>query len=434
MPTIETLPYLITCVCNEYPDIQTWWVGFSGGLDSTVLLHALQTTHPKADIRAIHIDHQLQDQNWSEHCQRFCDKYAIPLSTISLALPTDANEADAREARYDAFTKIIGKEQGLMLAHHANDQAETILQRLMRGSGPHGLSGIPIQRMHHHILITRPLLSLRKKTLHDYATAHNLSIIEDPSNLNPKFLRNICRHHLLPMLEKHTQRDWIAMLNRTATHCEETTLLMRDLAKEDHAKIKDPHSSALHIPSLLKYHPARIKNILRYWIENEGHPLPNHTKWDTILNEVLQARADSAPLCHWQHTAIRRYQDHLWLLPHPLPKTNHGHQPFCTWLQGQQGWEICTQSNQGIDPKWLEHLEVRTRKGGEVIYWRGHHRVVKKLLHAWQIPPWQRAHIPLIYHNDRLIAVASYAIDPAYLCANGITLKKKSARLDALSI
>ncbi|OMH39221.1 tRNA lysidine(34) synthetase TilS [Motiliproteus sp. MSK22-1] len=420
--------------------VRRWWLGFSGGLDSHVLLHLavaakLNQTH---NLTAIHVDHNLQPEAgvWVEHCSAVCENLGVPLQVLKVAVDEGASlEAQARQARYQAFEHLMSDGDGLLLAHHADDQAETILLRLMRGSGVRGLSSIPEQRPLGKGRLFRPLLSLPRWELEQYAEQNQLNWIEDPSNSSLDFDRNYVRHQVLPELLQRWPHA-VQALGRSVRFCAEAQSLNQQLAAEDLQRCSAVKSNTDHAGRGLDYNGMlslsrdRQCNLLRFWISDQAESLPEEPQLLRILDEVITAREDAQPMVCWGHYQIRRYQGQLYLTDNrwQLPKgkvdwdltgfrIGKGDQnnalnsgldfefPFGT-LSAQRD------DGRGIPLKMLGSVEIGFRQGGErlVIAGRQGSRSLKKLLQEAGVPPWQRSFIPLIFVDGVLAAVAGFWI------------------------
>ena len=287
-------------------------IAFSGGLDSSVLAHALS----RADIPvvAIHIDHGLQEQSeaWSQHCEAFAKSLGIGFRCRKVAVQLESGkgpEASARDVRYSALHAELEPGDWLMSAHHREDQAETLLLNLVRGTGPAGIAGIGAVRRFGPGWLIRPLLYFDRADLQAYAESHDIHWIEDPSNADKRFDRNFLRHEVLPCL-KTRWPDIASRLQRSAMHASEATSLLIDLAKID-LEALGGRSERLPVTALLALTRHRQKNLIRHALRLCGLTLPTALQLDTILDEVLRARDDAQPQMRWPGGSARRYRDGL---------------------------------------------------------------------------------------------------------------------------
>lgn len=409
------LEQLAPCV-----DAPVCWLGLSGGLDSMVLLDAmvqLRQKHPFPPIKAIHVHHGLHadaDQ-WAEHCARECAARGVELYVERVCLGSAGSiEELARDARYSVFERLMGRDDCLLLAHHRDDQLETLLFRVLRGTGLRGLAGMPRSRGLGAGQLLRPLLSWERRELYDWASEQQLSWIEDPANADPRYARTALRHALLPDL----RRRWPAMpehLLRLAEHAEEANQLLDERAGEDlqlaQGMLTDVWLTAwpsLDVAAVSALTPARQKNLLRYWLHANGMRLPDQRHLHNLISQ-LRAAQDTQPAVQLGQAQLYRSSGRLWLLPTggvPVgieqPLTHFAD----TALVGGNGWLRMAPGDGGIAARpgaW----RIDYRRGGEQIKLPGRPRqMLKKLFQEAGIPAWIRPAIPLLYCDDRLISVA----------------------------
>jgi tRNA(Ile)-lysidine synthase len=394
-------------------------VGFSGGLDSTVLLHALATYYPQPiPIKAIHVHHGLSPNatDWQANCQTVCDLLGIPLIVCPVHVDPRANvEAAAREARYQAFYSVLDKNDCLVLAHHRDDQAETLLLQLFRGAGIDGMSAMPSIKELAQGDLLRPLLGLSRQALEAYAHEHDLQWVDDESNQESTFSRNYLRHQIIPLLEAKWPQV-MANLSRTASHCQQARLNLDALAKMDSESLQVPQDQ-LSLLSVQHLDPARLANVLRVWLRQNQHQPPTESILHQLIDDVVLARGDATPLVQWGDTIVRRYQQMLYVMRQQEAVSIKA----CEWplfptsiaLDGARLLQVSLHT-EGLRMPEDAHIEVRFRQGGELFYWHGQTKILKKLLQEWNIPPWQRDHIPLVYVNGELAVVVGQAISDHY--------------------
>ncbi len=389
------------------PAAGTYWVAYSGGLDSTVLLDVLKQSGVRP-LRAIHVHHGLQAKadTWLKHCRASCRRLKIPL--VAERVRVDANsdegpEAAARAARYVALRKHMKPGDCLVTAHHADDQAETFLLRLLRGSGVRGLAAMrPLNRMAPGWQC-RPLLHVSRAEILEYARARQLKWVEDPHNRDPRYTRSWLRSELMPAL-----RARYPALSKTLVQTAELNAQASDLldeyGREDLGRIVQ--GSALRIPALRALTAARRRHLLRLWLEQQGQRLPPAKMLVQIENELLNARADAMPVIVLGDAELRRYRDHLHLLPR-LPPIAAGIRMEWNGRGTLKLPEGCG-SLRGRSPRAIQGMQVRFPSGGEKLKPSGdtHTRTLKNLCQQAGIAPWVRERLPLIYQNGELIAIA----------------------------
>ena len=395
-------------------------VAYSGGLDSHVLLHALVCLRERldADIGAVHVNHTLQADadSWEEHCRKVCTDLEVSYESLRVdarAAAGESPEAAARDARYAALAAWLPAGEYLLTAQHQDDQAETLLLQLLRGSGVTGLAAMPVRGELGHGQLLRPLLGVTRRQLQAYAEANGLSWLEDPSNRDMAFDRNFLRARILPLLRERWP-SVTALLGRSATHCAEASKLLSQLGEQDLADTRAEQHDRLSLTRLIKFPPERQRNVLRHWIVQATGVMPSTAVLARILNDVLQSRPDAEPCVRWSEYELRRYRDDLyllqqrpepdtsqvlqWSLPQPLRLPDAGGVLNATHLTGR-----------GIRASAVESgVRVGWRRGGErcLPAGRGQHHSLKKLFQERGIPPWERSRIPLIYIGDQLAAVA----------------------------
>ncbi|UYZ84636.1 tRNA lysidine(34) synthetase TilS [Entomomonas sp. E2T0] len=402
---------------TPYQQAKRWFVGFSGGMDSTVLLHLLvklKQQYNLPEISAIYIHHGLQAvaDSWPDHCQKTCDELAIPLIIIKVKVTKQASiEQAAREARYHAFSQIVQKDDILFTAQHQNDQAETLLFRLFRGTGVRGLTGIPKSRPLTTGTVVRPLLDIPYQTLKNYADVNHLQWIEDPSNTDTSFSRNYLRHQVIPVLQSYWPQA-VNNITQTAKHLQEAQQLLNELAIQDLIVAQTtPLYPWLSIPNL-RLEPlanliwARQKNALAHWLAKYTL-LPSTVHWQG-WQDLLNAKESAKPIWQLQNAELHRTNERIWLL-----MDNWLNKPATTKQPISSEQEISLSNNGIVTIKGdlpNKPLFVSYRQGGEVLqlHNRGH-RDLKKLFNEQAIPSFLRQRIPLLFDKqNRLIAVANF--------------------------
>ena len=414
-------------------------VAFSGGLDSSVLVHALARSRDqhRIPITAVYVDHGLQSESitWGEHCDKFASALNIDFTKRSVTVDLHSGlgpEAAARQARYSALRNLLEPGDWLMSAHHMDDQAETVLLNLMRGSGTSGLAGISAARRLACGWLVRPLLDVPGSALQDYASANSLDFIVDPSNRDQKFDRNYLRHDVVPRLNARWP-DAAGRIRRSATLAREATTLLCELAEIDRQAFAD-RSDRLSIAELGKLPKERQRNLLRYLILELGLPSPGAVHLEQIVEELVQAREDAQPLVAWPGAKARRYRDRLYLLPGdevepPVPETQKITGEKILLPGGLGVLELEKSAGIGLSEAILKQgLELRYRVGGEEFKPAGqaHTRKLKKLLQEEGVVPWMREKLPLLYSGGELVAVADLWIAAGVAAEPGTSIKWKN--------
>jgi len=392
-----------------------WCVALSGGLDSTVLLHLLATWARQErlpPLRAVHIHHGLQAaaDAWPAHCQAVCAALGVPLQVLAVQVEAGASiEQGARRARYAAFANNLVPGELLLTGQHADDQAETLLFRLLRGAGVQGLASMPVSRTLGGGQLLRPLLDCARAELQAYAQAHDLAWVEDPSNADSRFSRNFLRQRIMPLLVERWPRAQ-ANMARSAEHLREAAQLLDELAELDLAAAcaDAPAYAWLGLPNLAlaplaALSEARQRNALRYWLRPLCR-MPDSDHW-AGWQALRDAADDAAPIWALEPGQLRRADGRIW------------------WLSGDWLVEPAT-PNVVPQGQWLNlpgNGRVRVagslpagawqlgyRQGGEQMLLAGRgRRDLKRLLNESRVPAFVRGRLPLLLDGGQLRAVAN---------------------------
>nr|WP_250887169.1 MULTISPECIES: tRNA lysidine(34) synthetase TilS [unclassified Rhodanobacter] len=386
-------------------------VAFSGGPDSSALLHALaQLPEARArGLRALHVDHGLLPDSaaWAAHCEHFCAALDVPCEVLRVQVDGDAGrgvEAAARDARYAALATSLRDGEYLLLGHHRDDQAETVLLKLLRGAGPEGLGGMRALRPFGRGQLWRPLLALSRRQLRDYVEAQRLDCIDDPSNRDTRLTRNQLRHEILPRLLQHWPQAVDSILHSAALcRAAADALQTQWLAAFD--ALHDPASGSLDARGWLALAPALREPLLDHWLHARGLSAPTSAQRRQIERQC-GARAGQLPCIRWTGTELHIWKGRLWALP---PERVVDADWQASWhgeaLALPDGGELRL-TVAGI--RLAGPLQVRLRRGGERIKPDGdaHTRELRDLFQQSRLPPWQRNACPLLYAGDELVAVA----------------------------
>ncbi len=410
--------------------LQRVYVAYSGGVDSHVLLHLCASTPQiKDQLTAVYVHHGLQAEAeiWAGHCEKTAKGLGVEFLTLRVnakAASGESPEEAARNARYAALKSLINAGDVLLLAQHREDQLETVLLQLFRGSGLPGLSGMPERQAFGSGVMLRPLLNTPKQAICDYATTHQLSWVEDPSNQSNDYDRNFLRNAVVPLLKQR----WPAIdktVSRSAKHCADAQLLVEEVADELFNTVFNPADQTLCISRLTEHHSHPQQLIIRHWFRRLGLKMPAQAQVERILNEVVAAAGHRDPVLSGQGYSIRRYRNKLYCL-----KALEQEAPQdLVWPNGQASINIshdqtlsCEPSSKGIlREQWQKaKVGIRFRRGGEKISLPGRqgHHTLKNLFQEAGIPPWERDMIPLIYLDGTLAAVGDLWISAKFYSEN----------------
>jgi tRNA(Ile)-lysidine synthase len=406
-------------------------VAFSGGVDSTVLTHALQRRRRQlGSLRLIHVDHGLQaaSADWSRHCSRLSREWKIPLVVRQAKVVVargESLEAAARDARYELLGRELQAGEILVTAQHQDDQAETLLLQLFRGAGVAGLAAMPSQAPFAAGRIVRPLLSETRAGIEAYARHHRLDWVEDPSNHSERFGRNFLRHRVMPLLRQR----WVgvdAAMARSASHMAEAASLLDETARRDLVAVMD--GEGLSVSALRRLPPARRRNVLRAFIARAGVELPSTAQMREIAGAMLAAREDAQPEVSWYGCTMIRRAGRL-----SLQVKSHDVEAQVETIRKSWRWkdhrefivngagdrlELVDDPAGAIDLDRLPAiLTLRPRQGGETLRPgpRARQQTLKKLLQAAKLTVEERARLPLLFAGvgpkGRLIAAGDRWLD-----------------------
>lgn len=396
-------------------------VAFSGGLDSTVLLEALAESGRR--VRAVHVNHQLHPDagRWLAHCEAVARTLRAEFSAQTVQVPHDPDEgveSAARRVRYDALRAMLRPDETLLTAHHADDQLETVLLALLRGSGVAGLAAMPRSRRFGSGWHVRPLLGFSRNELGEWARERNLVWLDDPSNDSTRFDRNYLRAEVVPRLRQRWPSAVHAAV-RTAGHLGEAAQLLEELAARDCASASV--GPCLSVPALAALGPSRRRNLLRYWLHSCGARPPSTRKLAALEHDMLVADEDRLPCVDWDEVEVRRHRGLLYC----MPRAAHRADDVVEWawtaplalgpLSGLLRAEFA--HGRGLArAKLPPTLRIRARAGGEWLRLPGHahRRQLKKLLQEANVLPWWRDRLPLLFAGDALVAVADLWISAEF--------------------
>ncbi|MCF6288003.1 MAG: tRNA lysidine(34) synthetase TilS [Proteobacteria bacterium] len=382
----------LTSIIASYPTHSGFLIAYSGGADSTALLHLL---HQQQNVRAIHINHGLQQNAnvWQQHCQQTCDKLSIEL-IVEQAQLTDTSENSSRQVRYGFFRKHLRQDEILLTAHHSQDQAETILLKLLRGTGIKGLGGIAAIRVFAQGYIARPLLDSSVDDLTQYLMQQKIQWIEDTSNQDNSYKRNFIRNQIIPQLHKEFPQV-VDNMARSATNTTQSLQLLNHLIG-----FADPQLEIKQLKSL----PQELQATLLYhWLANKNLPTPDKPALAQLSKDFIAANQDKQPHYRNKYYQLFRWQDAIYCIenyekvPTDISYKWHPKKEFI--LPNNFGKLICKQKD--------GELTIKFNQRGQKLTTHKHNmnKTVKQLFQENNIPLWHRHNTPFIYHNNNLISL-----------------------------
>lgn len=428
---MKLTPSFIYAQLDAYHSANNIIVGYSGGVDSHVLLHLLASIPElKPKIIAVYVHHGLQicADDWAVHCRKIANDLGVNFKQLSVnaqAVRGESPEEAARNARYQVFKDILKKNDVLLFAQHQDDQLETVLLQLFRGAGLKGLSGMPAAIDFGAGVLLRPLLEVTQALIKQYAEEQALQWIEDPSNQDRRFDRNYLRHDIIPLLEQR----WPGLdktVTRVARHCGQAQNILAASARDKMHLLYDAQKQCLSISGLLSHDTLSQQWILREWLGYLGLRMPTQKVMTAILHTLLQAQAGANPVVHHDGYDLQRYRDGLYLI---AQQKKPDLSQVITWAKRSEslslpnnGVLVLKQVKQGIPEQlWQQaNIQVKYRQGGEKIalpYRTGRHSL-KKLYQEESISPWQRERMPMIYINDCLAAIAGFWVSAGFYAQN----------------
>lgn len=403
-------------------------VAYSGGLDSTVLLHlchALIQERAELQLSAIHVHHGLSPNadGWASHCRDVCDELHIPLDVARVEIVKKSRtslEQQARDARYKAIGNKVHSQYSVLLAQHQDDQAETYLLQLARGSGGSGLSAMPSEFIgeNGHTFL-RPLLSFTRESLLQYAQEMGLRWIEDESNNDQDFNRNYLRHSVLPLL-KAKWPSISATISRSARHHSQSELVINEyMALLSETLIDNQHRLDIQAYQRLSSHSQVA--ILRYWLKAQVQIMPSTANLQQI-QQIINARQDAQPECRWDHYAVRRYSGFLYLCDtdeehvsrafeiNLAPNTRFSHSllPYELELIPYRHDELPLMNNYALVSGNVFKVDFGGLSRRLKLDNKRPSKTLKQWLQEWHVPPWDRAKVPVLSCDEKLVALGTH--------------------------
>jgi tRNA(Ile)-lysidine synthase len=412
---METFLKLLRQSLSRFPsNSERYVVAFSGGLDSTVLLAAMQRLESGVTVRAAHIDHGLQTDSykWEAHCRETASALGVEYVSSKLLIESqsgDSLEALAREARYRALQDLLAPGEILLTAHHADDQLETLLLRLLRGSGVKGMRGISSFHRFGNGYLGRPLLHMTRRELQGMGVEWELEWLDDPMNLDERFDRNFIRKKVLPQVTTRWPSGGKTAV-RAARQMADAQEILDGVAESDSSGIL--HPDRISQAALLELSASRQRNVLRHLIGRAGLPIPDSVQMDELLKSLQVRRIDAETQVQWPGGEGRIYRGVLHLF---APFGMGSRDNYIGELTKTQPWSgpegrisLVSTTGQGLPDIWVKKgLSVRFRVGGECFkppsY--NHSRSLKKWFQETGVLPWLRGRVPLLYRDEQLVAV-----------------------------
>ncbi len=383
------------------------WVAYSGGLDSSVLLHACAELRcragaaPTPELCAVHVDHGLHEDSagWAQHCQQVAGRLGVPIRLLRVEVDGIARhgpEGAARKARYTAMQSLLGDGDWLLTAHHAEDQAETFLLRALRGAGLTGLTAMRPARALGAATLARPLLGVARAEIRAYAERHALHWIEDPGNADPRMDRNFLRQQVLPLLATRWPRVSQAFAH-SALHLRAADFFAEAELRRHLQTARPAGSEGFALAALADLPAFARPALLLHWLASTGVPLPPPKALAEILHQLDHAGARRSLEIRWGGTQVRRYREHLYALSTPAPAM-----PIdCPWNSAQPlrlGDGRCLRITGNAPPK---QFLIRSSAGRDRLRIADQRpqRLPRQLFQEHAIPPWQRQRALYLYDD-----------------------------------
>jgi tRNA(Ile)-lysidine synthase len=383
------------------------WVAYSGGVDSHVLLVLAKAYWP--NVKAVHINHGLSPNAniWQQHCIQVCTDLNIPLECIQVdAKPKSKQSPEdaARIARHTAWKNLLSSEDLLLLAHHADDQAETLLYRLFRGTGPKGLSGMSTRAKISHVSVFRPFLKIAKQEILNFAYNHNLKNINDESNQDTKYDRNFIRNQIMPLLKDR----WPAVtenINRAGCLTAQMLKCLDPIVLEKLADVYDADKNELDLKKLLNYSDNWQTEILRAWLQ-ANNINPSYQQILLLKQQVIAASIDANPMYVIAGKTVRRSASKLYALENQALSNVQSPDFEATW-DLQNNLSLPNGKTLTIEQISAKQEFISKLREHQVIVKLGAHGAkAKKIFQQHAIPAWERSKYPLIFANGRLVSIA----------------------------
>lgn len=394
-------------------------IALSGGADSSALLLASSEIGPHldAEIVAVHVNHgaHADSDRWQNHCSRLCQEVNVPLTTLSVNPDLASGkgpEAKWREQRYQAMEQFLRPGDALLTAHHLDDQAETLMLKLMRGQGLPGLAAMPGRRALGEAVLLRPLLGFSGSALRSYLRSEGHHWMEDPSNQNADLDRAYIRHQLLPMLEQR----WPAakkLLARSSEHAREALELNNHWCGQNLRSVIGTKGQ-FQLKAIPGRNTPLLKALIRFWLLELGAPPLPGKRLAEFCRQLEHAGSDSAAQVRWSNCSLRLYRDELWFLGErtEIPLDS---QPLLlnkpVALGAISGVVLLRTT---VEPDGRQKWSVQHRSGGQHIQVGQRNIFLKEWLRAQGLAPWLRDHVPLLVDGQNVLAVGDCLLSSSF--------------------
>ena len=430
-PSMEPRTAVARALETHVPRLTSVAVALSGGRDSVTLLDAVVAAAGQRGhaLCAIHVHHGISAHAdaWADFCVELCQANNVALHIRRIAVPREPQqslEGEARRLRYVALAEAANAAgaRHVLLGHHRDDQAETLLLQLLRGAGPRGLAAMPAVRTDPSGTVwLRPLLDITRAQIDAYAQARGLRWIDDDSNADDAFVRNALRQRVTPALAS-VNAAYAATLARAAAHQADAVRLIDDLAHIDAAAAGD--GATLDQAALAALPTHRARNLLRWFLYHHGLPAPPTARLEAMLAQLCAARGDALVRLAHAGAELGVYRGRV-IVHAPPPVAYDVAWDGQSELALPHGLVRFTRTHgSGIDARHLAAAPVRLRprSGGERFQLAGNRprRALKAILHDAGLAPWERAALPLVFCGEALVAVAGFAVDPAYAASENV--------------
>lgn len=405
-------------------------VALSGGVDSVVLLHLLvrfRAEHPDTRLNAVHVNHGLSSNaaHWQQYCEILCLKWDVSLKTATVTVE-DKNrvslEAAARDARYTAFSEHVASNSILLLGQHQDDQVETFLLRLKRGSGLDGLSSMRLTGVTKMgVQWLRPLLSISRQQIEAYADAYQLKHIEDESNHDTRFDRNFIRNDILPVMNERFV-GFNGCVARSIEILQQQSELLLHYTEQDYQACQN--QGRIDLVLFLSMSLLRQQNIIRYWLTQHQVKMPSKAWLTQLVSQLNQITSDNEMVVSIEQFQVRVYRSEVYLVakPHPVPKPMELDATNKKWVLSD-GRKLVLKAGKGLRlPNERVKITVAFDQG--TLKFKPWHKPGSNKVKHWlkdaKIPSWQRPYVPLIFFDDELVQVVGVGVSADYVTDDGM--------------